>query len=59
MLRFGNADDLVIDSDWQEEVNSISPTQVPDPEKRMLLQQALRKLNPRFVAAGHGPCIRL
>lgn len=59
MFRLGKADGSVIDGSWQEEVNNISHMQVPDPEKRLQLQQNLKKLNPKFVATGHGPCVRL
>jgi len=59
MFRLGKADGSVIDGRWQEEVNNIGSLQVPDPEKKLLLQQTLKKFNPKFAATGHGPCVRL
>ena len=59
MIRFGEADGTVIDSDWHTEIDNIRPDQVPDPERRVQLQQTLRQLNPVFVATGHGPCLKL
>ena len=59
MIRFGEADGTVIDSDWHTEIDNIGPDQVPNPERRVQLQQTLRQLNPAFVATGHGPCLKL
>ncbi|WP_407312425.1 MBL fold metallo-hydrolase [Desulfosporosinus sp. SB140] len=59
MMRFGEASGTVIESNWLTEINNIHPEQVPDPERRAKLQQTLRQLNPRFVATGHGPCLKL
>ena len=57
MLQFGKADGLVIEGDWQEEVNNIKNAQVPDNERRKLLQQNLSRLSINFIATGHGPCM--
>ncbi|MDF2615165.1 MAG: fold metallo-hydrolase [Clostridia bacterium] len=59
MFRLGKAGGSVIDGNWQDEVNSINSMQIPDPEKKLLLQETLKKINPKFIATGHGPCIRL
>ncbi|MBB6624898.1 MBL fold metallo-hydrolase [Clostridium gasigenes] len=59
VFRFGKASGTVIEGNWQTEVNGITLEQVSDPERRTKLQQTLSQLNPAFVAAGHGPCIRL
>ncbi|MCB2288585.1 MBL fold metallo-hydrolase [Clostridium sp. CS001] len=59
MMAFGSEMGRVNESNWHTEVNNIRPEQVPDPEKRAQLQQALLQLNPSFVAAGHGPCLKL
>lgn len=58
MFRLGEAIGTVMEGNWQIEVNSINSEQVPDPEKRLQLQQTLAKLSPKFVATGHGQCIR-
>lgn len=59
MFRLGKADGAVIDGDWEAEVNSISSMQVPDIEKRIQLQQTLLRLDPKFIATGHGPCVHI
>lgn len=59
MIRFGEANGTVIESNWQKEIDNIRPEQVPDPERRVNLQETLRRINPKFVATGHGPCLNL
>jgi flavorubredoxin len=59
MFRLGKAAGEIIDGNWHTEVDSISPMQVPDPESRLHLQQTLGKLNPKFIATGHGPCVKI
>jgi flavorubredoxin len=58
VFQFGKAQGTTIEGNWQKEVESITPQQVPDPEGRTQLQQTLLKLKPKFVAAGHGPCLK-
>jgi flavorubredoxin len=58
VFRLGEANGSVIEGNWQEEVNSITPQQVSDPERRAKLQETLAQLNPKFVAVGHGPCLK-
>ena len=59
MINFGNSGGTVVDSDWSTEIKNIRSEQVPDPERRALLQETLTRLKPRFVATGHGPCLEL
>jgi flavorubredoxin len=59
MLRWGDAKGTLIDADWQTEVQAIGAEQIPDPEKRLEAQQTLAALSPKFVATGHGPCLKL
>jgi len=59
MFNLGEAAGAVAESRWDDEVNNISHEQIPDPNKRSELQQNLLKLNPKFIATGHGPCIKL
>lgn len=59
MISFGEAGGKVIDSNWQNEINNIRPEQVPDPTKLEELKKTLGQLNPKFVATGHGPCLKL
>lgn len=58
VFRLGEANGSVIEGNWKEEVDSISSEQVSDPERKEKLQQTLTGLNPKFVAVGHGPCLK-
>jgi hypothetical protein len=58
IFRLGKANGDVIEGDWQTEVDNISLQQVSDPERKAKLQQTLAELNPKFVAVGHGPCLK-
>ncbi|GKU24409.1 MBL fold metallo-hydrolase [Clostridium folliculivorans] len=59
VFRFGNANGAVIEGDWQKEIENITPQQVPDPQQKEKLQNTLKKLSPKFVATGHGACLKL
>ncbi|MFW2489543.1 MBL fold metallo-hydrolase [Clostridium chromiireducens] len=59
MFNLGEASGTVVESNWDDEVNNISHEQVPDSNERAELQQNLLKLNPKFIATGHGQCIKL
>jgi flavorubredoxin len=58
VFRFGNSQGTVIEGNWQTEIENITPQQVSDPQQRAKLQQTLAQLNPKFVATGHGPCLK-
>lgn len=58
VFRFGEEIGSVIEGNWHTEVNGIRPDQVSDPGRRAQLQQTLGQLSPRFVATGHGPCLK-
>jgi flavorubredoxin len=58
VFRMGKANGSVIEGDWKTEVDNISLQQVSDPERKVKLQQALAELSPKFVAVGHGPCLK-
>lgn len=59
MMRLGEANGTIVESNWHTEITNIRSEQVPDPERRAQLQQSLMKLEPRFVATGHGPCLKI
>lgn len=59
VFSLGKADGVVKEGNWQTEIGNISLRQIPDPEGKAKIQQMLAKLNPNFVAVGHGPCLRL
>lgn len=59
VFRFGNTHGIVIEGNWQTEIDNITPQQISDPQQRVQLQQDLVKFNPKFVATGHGPCVKI
>lgn len=59
MIRHGKAEEAVLDSSWENEVESITSVQIPDPALLKKTRELLLKYSPRFVATGHGPCLRL
>lgn len=59
MFSLGNAASVVIGGDWHTEIDGISSIQVPDLIGKSQLKQTLTKINPNFIATGHGPCIKL
>lgn len=58
VFQFGKASGIVKEGNWQSEIENISSFQIPDKEARVKLQETLLKLNPKLVAAGHGPCLK-
>jgi flavorubredoxin len=59
MIRHGEANGTILNSDWNTEIDNIRQDQVPDPERLGKLRKNLAQLSPGFVATGHGPCLRL
>ncbi|CUU46733.1 MBL fold metallo-hydrolase [Clostridium beijerinckii] len=59
MFALGKEIGTIKESDWNAEVNSIKPEQIPDNNKMKDLQETLKKLKPNFIATGHGPCLKL
>lgn len=58
IFGMGDANGEVIDGNWQKEVDAITLEQIPSTERRAKVQQTLSKLNPKFAAVGHGPCLK-
>lgn len=59
MFALGKEIGTIKESDWNAEVNSIKPEQIPDNNKLKDLQETLKKLKPNFIATGHGPCLKI
>jgi len=57
IFRSGRAHGAVIEADWQDVADRIE--QAPDKEKWKELKKNLLRLRPRFVATGHGPCLKI
>ena len=45
--------------DWAEEVGSIDSSRISDTSKREKLKAELVKIQPKFIATGHGSCINV
>ena len=44
---------------WRDEVDAIDSARVQDTSRREKLKSELRNISPRFIATGHGSCIRI
>jgi flavorubredoxin len=58
-FRKGGANGEVIDGNWQNEVNIIGLQEIPNEELKEQVKQTLSGLKPKFIATGHGPCVKL
>ena len=45
--------------DWNDEINAIDASRIPDESKREKLKAELKDIRPRFIATGHGSCINV
>lgn len=58
MLSFGDAAGKTKDSLWKTEVNNISLESIPNEKKLNTLKNDLNSIEPEFIAAMHGFCIK-
>lgn len=58
IFSMGKSNGEVIDGNWKKEVDNITLEQIPSIEQRAKVQHTLSKLNPKFVAVGHGQCLK-
>lgn len=59
MIRFGNPSTKILENTLEKELARISKEQVPDTEKRKKLIEDLQGENIKFIATGHGQCIKI
>lgn len=59
MFRLGDSHGKILESAWRDEVYNIDMSRVPNEEKLKLMKNELLKIDPQFVAVGHGPCVRV
>lgn len=59
MMRAGESAGEVDTSNWKDEVNATGARQVPNHALLRQLRHALTAIKPRFVAVGHGACLKL
>ncbi len=59
MFGMGENHGQVVENTWSEAIKSSGVENIPDQEMQNKLIQDLKLLNPKFVASGHGPCIKI
>lgn len=59
MIQFGNSADKIRESTLEEELAKITIEQIPDTGKREKLVKDLKKENIKFIATGHGECVKI
>ena len=59
MIRFGNVSGKILENTLEKEIERITEEQIPDKERRELLKAELGKLDIKFIATGHGQCIKI
>ncbi len=59
MFREGDAHGLVIEDSWMAEIENIGLRQIPNEGLKDKIKHTLAEFNPKFIATGHGPCVKL
>lgn len=59
MFRMGETHGQTIECSWNDSVNASGVNQLPSQDLQKQMTDALKLLNPEFVAPGHGPCIKI
>ena len=59
MIRFGNSGEKILENTLGKELARITNEQIPNTEKREKIISDLKKLNIKFIATGHGECIKI
>ena len=57
MFRLGDSHGKILESAWRDEVYNIDMSRVPNEERLKSMKNELLKIDPEFVAVGHGPCV--
>ena len=59
MFQMGENHGNVIESNWEEAIKNSGANQLPNIEMQDKLVKAMETISPKFVASGHGPCIKI
>ncbi len=59
MLSYGNGGGKIVKSNWEKEVECIDSGRVPNEKYLLSLKENLLTIDPKFIAVGHGFCMRL
>lgn len=58
MLRYGDAAGRTIAGSWVDEIRGIGPERVSNAARLKDLQDALKTISPKYIAVGHGYCVK-
>ncbi len=58
-IRMGKLDEAIVSSIWEEEVQVITPSQIPSPTAIKALQQELLGQSVNYIIPGHGPVLKV
>lgn len=59
MFAIGETHGQVIDKTWEEAIESSGVEYIPNADMQKNMIDELKKLEPKFVASGHGPCMNI
>ena len=59
MFQMGENHGNVIESNWEEAIKNSGANQLPNIEMQDKLVKEMETISPKFVASGHGPCIKI
>ena len=59
MFQMGENHGNVIESNWEEAIKNSGANQLPNIEMQDKLVKDMETISPKFVASGHGPCIKI
>lgn len=55
-IQMGKLGQTVVSTNLKDEIQKISPEQVPSPEAHKVLTEAILNLPIKYIMPGHGPC---
>lgn len=59
MFQIGENHGTIIEKTWLESINSSGNDNLPTLDMQEKLKKDLKNIDPKFVASGHGPCIKI
>lgn len=59
LFKFGKNHGQIIESSWANAIQNSGAKRLPSPEMQEKTTERLKAISPSFVAAGHGPCIKI
>lgn len=59
MFAMGENHGQIVENNWEDAVNTSGVEQLPSIDMQKKLMDDLKTLKPKFIASGHGPCIKV